>query len=156
MANITIIDAIGRLVYRLITPFRKEKQNTRFSRFVHSLNSSRISEISIYIGMAILLLSLLFPVFKQPFFLLVTSASLSAFTMWVYPPLLLRLNFSLPKAARPGFARSVLVFLAAFFYGAITLWALSTYIPLWTVIFLGVTIMVYHLTILFSLVRRKI
>jgi hypothetical protein len=151
MANITILDAIGRLVYRLITPFRTKKSATSVSRFISSLSSSRISEYSVYIGVAILLLSLLIPSFKQPFFLLVTSASLSAFTMWIYPPLLLKINFGLPEVARPSIFRSLFVILTTLFYGAITLWALSAYIPMWGVFILGFLVSLYHVVTLFSI-----
>lgn len=151
MANITILDAIGRLVYRLITPFRNENTKTGFARFMNSLKANRISEYSIYVGVLILLLSLFIPSFKQPFFLLVTSASLSAFTMWIYPPLLLKINFGLPEVARPGIFRSLMVILTTLFYGAITLWALSAYIPMWAVFILGLLVSLYHVITLFSL-----
>jgi len=151
MANITILDAIGRLVYRLITPFRKEKSTKGVSHFVQSLDSSKISEYSVYIGVVILLLSLLIPSFKQPFFLLVTSASLSAFTMWIYPPLLLKINFGLPEVARPSILRSILVIVTTLFYGAITLWALSAYIPMPAIFLLGLAVSLYHVVTLFSL-----
>ena len=155
MANITILDAIGRLVYRLITPFRKEKSTTKFSNFMNSLQSNRISEYSVYIGVAILLLSLLIPSFKQPFFLLVTSASLSAFTMWIYPPLLLKINFGLPEVARPSILRSLLVIMTTLFYGAITLWALSAYIPMPAVFLLGLAVSTYHVVTLFSIKHHE-
>ncbi len=151
MANITILDAIGRLVYRLITPFRNDNKKTGFVGFMNSLKANRISEYSIYVGVLILLLSLLIPSFKQPFFLLVTSASLSAFTMWIYPPLLLKINFGLPEVARPSIFRSLLVILTTLFYGAITLWALSAYIPLWAVFGLGFLVSLYHVVTLFSI-----
>lgn len=151
MANITILDAIGRLVYRLITPFRIKKSTSGVSRFMSSLSSSRISEYSVYLGVVILLLSLLIPSFKQPFFLLVISASLSAFTMWIYPPLLLKINFGLPEVARPSALRSLFVILTTLFYGAITLWALSAYIPMWAVFLLGLLVSIYHVVTLFSI-----
>ncbi len=155
MANITILDAIGRLVFRMIEPLQSKQKTETHHSFLGSLTSNKISEISVYLGIIILLLSLLFPAFKQPFFLLVVSASLSALTMWVYPPLLIKLNFSLPKAARPTLYRSVLVFVAALFYGVITLWALSAYVPLPVVIVLGMIVTLYHISLIVSLCRAR-
>ena len=144
MANITILDAIGRLVYRMITPFRKSNSKA----FLATLTAPRISEYSIYVGVLILLLSLVIPSFKQPFFLLVVSASLSAFTMWLYPPLLLKLNLQLPIAARPGILRSCLLLITSLFYGAITLWALLAYVPGWLVWGLGIVVTGYQVMVL--------
>ncbi|MEK9155081.1 MAG: hypothetical protein AAB839_00360, partial [Patescibacteria group bacterium] len=110
----------------------------------------------ILLGIIILLSSLAIPSFKQPFFLLVVSASMSAFTMWIYPPLLLKLNANLPAITRPSLLRSILVIAAALFYGLITLWALSAYIPLSIVIGLGVIVTTYHLSILFSFIKNRI
>lgn len=142
MANVTILDAVGRLVYRMLLPFYGSKSiGRRFS-------PGKISEYAVYVGIAILVSSILIPSFKQPFFLLVTSASLSAFTMWLYPPLLVKLNLELPAIARPSLGRMLLVLFAAFFYGGVTLWALSAYLPLWVVAALGCAVTLYHIVVL--------
>ncbi len=132
MANTTILDATGRLIFRMIKPTHPW------------LTAKKISEITAYVGVLILLSSIFIPSFKQPFFLLVISASLSALTMWLYAPLLLKLNSTLPKIARPTLLRSILVLLAAAFYGVVTLWALSAYFPLWIVLGFGGIITIYH------------
>ncbi len=158
MANITILDAIGRLVYRMITPFRTRNNNSGEvgeSGWLSTLTPQRISEYSVYVGVFILLLSLFVPSFKQPFFLLVVSASLSAFTMWLYPPLLLKLNLQLPRAARPGWLRSMLLILAALFYGVITLWALLAYVSVWLVVGLGLLVTMYHVITLWKELVRS-
>ncbi len=142
MANVTILDATGRLIFRMIKPTHPK------------LTAKKISEIAAYVGVAILLSSIFIPSFKQPFLLLVISASLSAFTMWLYAPLLLKLNSTLPAIARPSLLRSILVLVAAAFYGIVTLWALSAYIPLWIVIGIAVLITGYHLFVLTRQIAR--
>lgn len=149
MANVTILDAIGRLVHRMLLPFYTAKNKAP------KFTAGQISEIAVYAGVAVLLSSILIPSFKQPFFLLVVSASLSAFTMWLYPPLLLKLNFELPKVTRPSLWRSALVLVAALAYGAVTLWALSAYVPLWSVITLGTLVTLYHGYVLVKMVLKK-
>lgn len=143
MANITILDSIGRLIHRLLSPFKKAP------------SSSTISVIAVLIGVGILSASLIVPNFKQPFFLLVTSAVLSAFTMWLYPPMLLKLNYSLPKAYRPKTWRMVLVLLAAAFYGFITLWAASDYLPMWSILLVGFAVTGYHIKVVYETIYRN-
>jgi hypothetical protein len=143
MANITILDCIGRLVNKLLAPFKNPP------------SSSTISIVAVIIGVIILTLSLLIPNFQQPFFLLVTSAVVSAFTMWLYPPLLLKLNYQLPKEYQPSLWRSVIVLLTTLFYGAVTLWALVMYLPLWLIILLGVFITGFHVYIVIKIINGK-
>jgi hypothetical protein len=142
MANITILDSIGRLIHRLLSPFKKAP------------SSSSISVVAVLLGVGILLASLVVPSFKQPFFLLVTSAVLSAFTMWLYPPMLLKLNYTLPKAYRPKWWRTILVLLAAEFYGFITLWAASDYLPMWLIVLVGLTVSGYHVKVIYETIKN--
>ncbi len=142
MANITILDSIGRLINKLLTPFNNPP------------SSSNISIITVIIGMVILGLSLIFPNFQQPFFLLVTSAVVSAFTMWIYPPLLLKLNYQLPKAYRPSLWRAIIIFITTIFYGAVTLWALDSYFPLWVIICLGLFITAFHIHTAYKIIKH--
>ncbi len=166
MANLTILDAIGRLMARILQPaFHKSFVGASFP-VLHNfseggsrpqlgsqtgdqgqplLDSSKLSIVAALLGMAILFLSLFIPAFKQPFFLLVLSACLSAFTMWLYPPLLLQLNYALPKVARPSFWRALLVIICTIGYGFVTLWALSLYLPLWILILVATVITSYHI-----------
>lgn len=148
MANLTILDAIGRLLSRIVSPLANTQNQTL--RQLGLLDSGKLSIFSAVLGMCILAFSLLVPAFKQPFFLLVTSACLSAFTMWLYPPLLLQLNYRLPKAARPRWWRSALVIICALGYGLVTLWAVSQYLPLWLLASGWVAITSYHIKILWA------
>ncbi len=149
MANLTILDAIGRLLSRILNPLNLSNQG-----LIKRLGTATHGHLSIFaalLGIAILCLSLLVPAFKQPFFLLVLSACLSAFTMWLYPPLLLQLNYKLPKAARPSSWRSILVIACALGYGFVTLWAASIYIPVWLLVLTAAIITAYHIKVLLSL-----
>ncbi len=141
MANVTIVDATGRLIHRAV-----QAQSPRFGKL---FSSERISLIAIGLGVGILLLSLVNPSFKQPYFLLVLSASLSALVMWLYPPLLLKLNWSLPHAARPAWWRAIGVWVCTLFYGVVGLWALSSLFPLWSVVVLGIAVTTYQLYFVF-------
>lgn len=143
MANITILDAIGRLIHRIIEPLATRKKRSR-------LSAENISIASIGLGILILLVAVFVTSFKQPFFLLVTSASLSAFTMWLYPPLLLKLNLSLPRIARPSLVRIVGMWLATAFYGFVTLWALLPYVGMIPVMLLAVIVGAYQLHVFFQ------
>lgn len=134
MANIAILDAIGRLTYRIIIPIQKNGK-------LKNWNANNISITAIILGIIILLLSLIIPSFKQPFFLLVTSASLSAIIMSLYPPLLLKLNLQLPKAAHPSWLRIVILILSSLFYGVVSLWALSSILH-WSILATGATLVV--------------
>lgn len=139
MANLVILDATGRLLARILTPVAKRYHKPALQ------NTRAITTVTALAGVAILALSLFIPQFKQPFFLLVTSACLGAFTMWLYPPLLLQLNYQLPVVARPRLWRSALVVLCALGYGFVTLWAASTYLSLWILIPVAVGILGYHI-----------
>lgn len=147
MANLTILDAIGRLTHRLLTPVR-ENGIRSFLGNIARLNERGISQLALLAGVGILLLSVVIPSFKQPFFLLVLSACLSAATMWLYPPLLLKLNLDLPPAARPHALRIFLVAAAALFYGFVTLWAIAPYLPNLLTVAIGVAVTAYHIKFL--------
>lgn len=138
MANLVILDATGRLLARILIPVAR-----RYNKPVLQ-NTQVITTVTALTGILILGLSLFVPQFKQPFFLLVTSACLGAFTMWLYPPLLLKLNYNLPKAAHPSWWRSVLVILASVGYGFVTLWAASNYLPMWVLMPIAIGILGYQ------------
>lgn len=141
MANVVILDVIGRLSYQLLDPVIKSGK-------LKKLHSSNISMIAAVLGIVILLLSVIFPNFKQPYFLLVIAASLSAMTMWLYPPLLLKMNIKLPKVVRPSAFRIVMVLTATFFYGLFSLWALATFLPMVVVVIIGLLITSYQVNFL--------
>ncbi len=151
MANLVILDATGRLLKYILEPVAQI--NTYVAKITS--NSGTISSIAAILGIGILCLSLFFPSFKQPFFLLVTSACLGAFTMWLYPPLLLQLNYQLPAVAKPRIWRSIGVVLCSLVYGFATVWALSTYIPAWLLWLLGIAMISYHGHILFKFLLKK-
>ncbi len=141
MANVTILDAIGRLIHRVI--------QTNAPAIARRLQPSHVSLIAIGLGIAILALSIVNDNFKQPYFLLVLSASLSSLVMWLYPPLLLKLNLQLPEATRPKLWRQIGIGLCTVFYGGVGLWALSSILPLWSVVVLGVVVTSYQLYFVF-------
>lgn len=146
MANLTILDAIGRLLSRILLPL--QHWNNRSIKQLGVFPHGHLSILTAFLGIAILCVSLFIPAFKQPFFLLVLSACLSAFTMWLYPPLLLQLNYSLPRAARPSAWRSLLVIACTLGYGFVTIWAASLYVPVWLLILIAVVITTYHIRVL--------
>jgi hypothetical protein len=141
MANLVILDVIGRLSYRLLTPMREAGK-------LKKLTSSNISLIASALGIVILILSLLIPSLKQPYFLLVVSASLSAITMWLYPPLLLKLNLSLPAITRPTTFRIIMTLVTTFFYGMFSLWALASFLPMVVVVLIGIMVTSYQVRFL--------
>lgn len=141
MANIAILDAIGKLMKSIIAPFQKTSKKEWFKK----ITPSSISILSIILGVIILALSLVFPNFKQPFILLVTSASLSAIIMWLYPPLLLKLNLKLPKQTRPSKIRIIALITCTIFYGTVSIWALLSLLPAWLVISGAVLVTGYQL-----------
>lgn len=147
MANLVILDATGRLLARILSPVAQRHNKPVLQ------NTQAITTVTALAGVAILALSLFIPQFKQPFFLLVTSACLGAFTMWLYPPLLLKLNHTLPATARPSTWRSLAVLVASLGYGFVTLWALSNYLPFWTVSILGLLVTAYHTFTVLSIRR---
>lgn len=136
MANVAILDAIGRLTHRMLKPLGREHR---------LLSAGNISTAAIVIGVGILVLSLVFENLKQPFILLVISASLSAIVMWLYPPLLLKLNLQLPRQVRPSKWRMALLLLCTAFYGTVSLWALASWFPLWALVSVGVVVTAYQL-----------
>lgn len=146
MANLTILDAIGRLLSRILTPLQHFKQP--LAQKLGTASNGKLSIVAAILGILVLALSLFIPAFKQPFFLLVLSACLSAFTMWLYPPLLLQLNYSLPKVARPSPWRAVLVIVCALGYGFVTLWAASPFLPVWVLAGIALVITTYHARVL--------
>ncbi len=148
MANLVILDATGRLFARIISPVAKRYNLPKLA------NHQIISAVTALVGVAILLLSLVVPQFKQPFFLLVTSACLGAFTMWLYPPLVLRLNHTLPAAARPSLFRNVMVALCSLGYGVVTLWAASLFVPAWILVPISVLVIGFHISIYVQIARN--
>jgi hypothetical protein len=141
MANVAILDALGRLTHRAL--------ETNSARLAKILQPNRISLIALAIGVGVLGLSIVNDNFKQPYFLLVLSASLSALVMWLYPPLLLKLNLQLPEAVRPKLWRQIGIGLCTVFYGGVGLWALSSLFPFWSVVVLGVVVTSYQLYFVF-------
>jgi hypothetical protein len=137
MANVAILDAVGRLTFRMLRPFRFANNKL--------VTPSNISTAGALAGVVILFFSLVIPSLKQPYFLLVLSASLSAMVMWLYPPLLLKLNLRLPAAARPGIVRVILILVCTIFYGWVSLWALSTLLPSWLLAIIAVVITGYQI-----------
>jgi len=141
MANIVILDVIGRLSFQLLKPVRQAGK-------LKSLTSSNISRIAVLLGIGVLLLSVFFPNFRQPYFLLIIAASLSSMTMWLYPPLLLKMNLKLPKATRPSTLRIIMILISTFFYGLFSLWALSTFLPIVLVVLIGLSVSAYQVRFL--------
>ena len=137
MANVAILDAIGRLSFRMLKPFQDEGKLLK-------LTASKISIGAIGLGVFVLLLSLVIPSFKQPYFLLVMSASLSAIVMWLYPPLLLKLNLGLPATVRPSWWRMMILLACTAFYGIVSIWALSTIAPNWLLGIVATTVTGYQ------------
>lgn len=145
MANLTILDVIGRLTFRLLTPLRRVEQPIRILRIISRAKREDISMAAAVIGIIILLFSFVIPSFKQPFVLLITTACLSAGAMWIYPPFLLRLNLELPVYARPTPIRIILLMCATLFYGFVTLWALAPHMEVWMVVLIGIVVTAYHI-----------
>ncbi len=141
MANVTILDAIGRLIHRVI--------ETNAPALARRVQPSHVSLVAIALGIMILGLSILNENFKQPYFLLVLSASLSSLVMWLYPPLLLKLNLQLPRAAQPALWRQIGIGFCTVFYGLVGLWALSSVLPLWSVVVLGTVVTSYQFYFVF-------
>ena len=115
LAQMTILDAMGTLLKRCFESS---------SPLLRSLPKARISQIMAGVGMVILALSYLIPSFAQPVFLLQLSASLSAGVMVLYPPLLLKLNRSLPAPVRPGIVAQSMVVACVIFYAIVIGWSL--------------------------------
>jgi hypothetical protein len=114
MAQITILDAAGRLI----------KHSVGESKIVKDISSERISQLFGLAGVAILSFAIFKPGFNQPSGLLEISASLSAFVMCLYPPILLALNSKLPKVARPGIVNTLFLWFTTFFYAGMVIWGI--------------------------------
>ncbi len=104
MAQLTILDAIGRL---LKSTGNKLFENTK---------PERLSQFAAFLGIIILFFTAVIPGFNQPASLLQISASTSALIMALYPPLLLGLNQQLPEAVRPKLFNIVSVWACVAFY----------------------------------------
>lgn len=116
MAQITILDAGGKLLSRIEMPYLK------------SLSPSQLSQIIGFIGIAILIVGFVFPWFTQPSYLLKTSAVLSGATMALYPPFILLLNNKLPTYARPSLFAKISVIACSLVYGGVVLWMLMSFV----------------------------
>lgn len=112
MAQITILDAAGRLI----------KHSVGDKKLIKNVSSERVSQIFGLIGVIILSVAIFKPGFNQPSGLLELSASLSAFVMCLYPPILLALNSKLPKVARPGIINTIFLWFTTFFYAGMVAW----------------------------------
>ncbi len=112
MAQMTILDACGRLLKRCMS-----------TSLSHEQLSMRVGSI----GVLILLCAAIIPGFNQPASLLHISAVISAAVMAIYPPLLLRLNKQLPEYTRPRYV-TPLVWLCSLFYGGMVLWGVWTWL----------------------------
>lgn len=112
MAQMTILDACGRLLKQCVSTH---------------LSHERLSQIVGFVGVCILIGTAVIPGFNQPASLLHISAVISAAVMAVYPPMLLRLNKQLPEYTRPRYAVP-LVWLCSLFYGGMVLWGVWTWI----------------------------
>jgi hypothetical protein len=114
MAQMTILDAAGRLLHKCLDTVSVVKNNT--------LTSERTSQIVGIAGLGILIVGIFIPGLNQPAGLLQISASLSAIIFAVYPLLLIRLNSTLPDITKPTKKRIVLVVLSCIFYAAVSVW----------------------------------
>lgn len=112
MAQITILDAAGRLI----------KHSIGEKKLIKNISSERISQSFGLIGVIILSIAIFKPGFNQPSGLLELSASLSAFVMCLYPPILLSLNSKLPKIARPGIINTLFLYFTTLFYAGMVIW----------------------------------
>ncbi|MBC7471794.1 MAG: Nramp family divalent metal transporter [candidate division SR1 bacterium] len=112
MAQITILDAAGRLI----------KHSIGEKKMIKNISSERISQAFGLIGVVILSVAIFKPGFNQPSGLLEISASLSAFVMCLYPPILLRLNSKLPKVVRPGIVNTLFLWFTTLFYAGMVVW----------------------------------
>jgi hypothetical protein len=111
MAQMAILDACGRLL--------KHCMSTS-----HSISHERLSQCIGIIGIIIILITIAVPSFNQPSLLLQISAAISAGIMAVYPPLLLRINKTLPLPTRPRARHHAGIWLCTIFYASMTCWAL--------------------------------
>jgi hypothetical protein len=112
MAQITILDAAGRLI----------KHSLAETKLTKHVSGERLSQIFGFIGVIILSVAVFKPGFNQPSGLLELSASLSAFVMCLYPPFLLVLNSKLPKVARPKLINTLFLWLTTIFYAGMVIW----------------------------------
>jgi hypothetical protein len=116
MAQITILDAAGKLLKKVSIPF------------LQRYPSSTLSQYTGILGIMVLCTGLLFPAFSQPGFLLKTSAVLSAGIMALYPIMLIRINSTLPTITQPGLLAKARTICASLFYGGVVIWMISTFV----------------------------
>ncbi len=103
----SVLDATSRIASENLLILSK-KQASILPKFYYSF-------LWLQITIGVLIINF---VFNEPFLLLIISAVLNAFTMFVYSALLLWLNnTSLEKPIRPSFLRKLAVFSAFTFYG---------------------------------------
>ena len=115
MAQITILDAAGRLIKHCTDSFPAIKK----------YSAERLSQGFGVAGVLILIITIFKPSFNQPSGLLELSASLSAFIMCLYPPILLALNSRLPKVARPKLINILFLWMTTVFYAAMVIWGVA-------------------------------
>ena len=111
MAQMTILDATGRLL------------RNSGNKFISRIKSERLSQNSAVLGIIILIFTAVIPGFNQPAGLLQISATSSALIMALYPPLLLRLNSTLPQVTKPKLYNIISVWACVVFYSAMFVWA---------------------------------
>jgi len=111
MAQMTILDATGRLLKQCLPPTFKYSNET-------------LSQVAGLVGILILFGSALIPGFNQPLILLKISATFSAAIMAFYPPILLYLNSKLPKETQASNLNKFLVMACSVFYTVIVIWGL--------------------------------
>ncbi len=110
MAQMTILDAMGRLLKRCLP------HNIKYT-------NETLSQLAGLIGILILLTTAIFPGLNQPLILLKTSASFSAAIMAFYPPILLYLNSKLPKDTQASVLTKILVISCSVFYSVVVFWS---------------------------------
>jgi hypothetical protein len=110
MAQVTILDASGHLIKSILNSTK--------------LSANRYSQLTGLVGLLILILIAINPQFNLPSIILQISASLSAFIMIFYPPLILIMNQNnLPEYARPKLINYIGVICCSIFYCLVCLWA---------------------------------
>jgi len=114
MAQITILDAAGKLLKRTDFGFSRRFTDAQLSQLVGVL------------GIMILGVGLVLESFSQPGFLLKLSAVMSAAIMAVYPVMLIRINSSLPEHIRPNLKSRISTISCSIFYGAVVIWMITT------------------------------
>lgn len=113
--QLTVLDSTSRII----------TENILLTRGAHISNITRLYYLvlwgQIFFGITIILLG-----FTQPRQLIVTSANINAFAMFVYSGLLLYLNnFRLPHALRPSPVRNIFLLGTCLFFGFLCLLAFT-------------------------------